>query len=132
MKPILQVLVCTCGLLLLTGCGAQCPEGTIKYLTDLSAASMAAENSPSLEPTTIEIRTLLGRKSVTVDNVIRGSICNDKWSGVVYVTCDIEIPAWEENPFFLEECPVTIEPESTVYVEAHRDKAYYEGCSCHE
>jgi hypothetical protein len=131
-KPIHQVIVVVCTLLLLTGCGAQCPEGTIRYHADLSTLPMASDSSRPLEPFTIEIRTLLGQKSIVVDDVIQGSICNDDWGGTVYVTCDIDIPAWEENPFFLQDCPVNIEPESTVYVEAHHDKAYYEGCSCHE
>ena len=132
MKQIHKVLAITYLMLALVGCGAQCPEERITYLPDLSALPMAGNDLPKKEPTSLEIRTLLGKKSITVDEVIRGPICNDEWRGTVYVTCDIAIPAWEENPFFLEECPVTIEPGTTVYVEAHRDKAYYEGCSCHE
>jgi predicted small lipoprotein YifL len=132
MEQMYKALTIICLMLALSGCGAQCPEETIIYLPDASALPIAGNDMQKNEPSNLEIRTLLGRKSISVDEVIRGPICNDTWSGTVYVTCDIAIPAWEENPFFLEECPVTIEPGTTVYVEAHRDKAYYEGCSCHE
>lgn len=135
MNDLLKILGFSCVVLMLSACGAQCPEGTITYLNDLPGERAAAHQSPPTHTSgaaSVGVRTLLGRKTIDVDEVIRGNICNDTWTGTVYVTCAIEIPAWEQNPFFLQDCPVTIEPNSTVYVEAHRDKAYREGCSCHE
>jgi hypothetical protein len=132
MIRMLQSLTITCIALILSGCGAQCPEGTISYLTDLSTVLVSPDDSPRFGPKTLEVRTLFGRKSVEFDEVIRGVICEDQWSGTVYVTCEIEIPAWKENPFFLQDCPISIDPNTTVYVEAHRDKSYHDGCSCHE
>jgi hypothetical protein len=66
-----------------------------------------------------------------VDKVVAGPLCNDDWSGIVYVTCDVQVYAWEEFPTFLEECDLKIEPDTVVYVAAHNDTAYYNGCSCH-
>jgi hypothetical protein len=132
MKHQLLSIVIVMLAVLISACGAQCPEGTIEYYPDLSTLPSAPDTLTDGGLSTMDIRTLLGRKTIRVDEIVRGSICNDHWSGTVYVTCDLKLPAWDENPFFLEECPVSIEPGSTVYVEAHRDKAYYEGCSCHE
>ena len=132
MNHLLKILCFSCVVLLLSGCGAHCPEGTIAYLSDISEMDFS-DHQPSTSGTvSVDLRTLLGRKTINVDEVIRGNICGDTWGGTVYVTCEIEIPAWEANPFFLADCPVTIEPNSTIYVQAHNDKAYQEGCSCHE
>jgi hypothetical protein len=125
----------TCGLaLLLVSCGAQCPEDSLTYLSIGEISQTRVDESSTADSTSREVRTFLGlaRKSVAFDQIIEGEICGDTWRGTVYVTCNIAIPAWDANPFFLEECPVSIEPESVVYVEAHGDKAYNEGCSCHE
>ena len=66
-----------------------------------------------------------------VDRVIRGPVCEDSWGGTIYVACDIQIAEWGEAPDFFEECPLTIEPGTKIYVAAHNDTAYYKGCSCH-
>jgi hypothetical protein len=125
----------TCGsVFLLASCGAQCPAETLTYLPNAEISQTRVDDASTHESVSREVRTLLGltRKTVDFDQIIEGEICGDTWSGTVYVTCNIAIPAWDTNPFFLEECPVSIEPEAVVYVEAHGDKAYYEGCSCHE
>ena len=121
--------------LLVTSCSAQCPDETLSYMSNWETSPISSvEDSAASGSTSREVRTLLGllRKPVDFDQIVEGNICGDTWRGTVYVTCNISIPAWETNPFFLEECPVSIESGSVVYVEAHRDKAYYEGCSCHE
>ncbi len=70
---------------------------------------------------------------VLVDEIITGAVCNDTWNGVVYLTCDIQVPAWEKDPFFFQDCNLEIEEGAVVYVEAHKDEAYTDGCSsCHE
>jgi hypothetical protein len=71
-------------------------------------------------------------EQVRVSRVISGPVCNETWSGTVYVTCDIEIPSWERDPFFFQDCDFDVEEGTTVYVEAHHDKQFEEGCSCHE
>jgi hypothetical protein len=97
---------------------------------------MSAEPSTLEErtssPEQIEIRSLFGKKTVIVDEVIHGRICDDTWRGTVYVACDLELPAWEQDAFFLSDCDLTIEPGTLVFVAAHNDKQYSEGCSCHE
>jgi hypothetical protein len=133
MKPTLQILALIVLAMLISACGETgCPEGTLAYIDDLSAVPAQIADSSNPASTTREIRAFLGTKTVTFDEVIEGIICNDHWSGTVYVTCDIGIPTWEEDAFFMRECPVEIDPDATVFVEAHRDKAYMRGCSCHE
>jgi hypothetical protein len=70
-----------------------------------------------------------------VDEVISGPLCNDSWSGTVYVTCDLQIPPWDkesEQALFFQDCDLEIEEGTIVYVEAHGSQPYYQGCSCHE
>jgi len=124
-------------ILLLSSCQSACPEGSIQYFdSSMCDRDLAAEPVNEIlqaaEPQEIEIRTLLGTKAIRVDGVIHGFLCDDTWSGTVYVGCDIEIPFWEDDPFFFQDCKPTIEPNTIVYVAAHNDKAYSEGCSCHE
>jgi hypothetical protein len=119
-------------LLLLSACGPKepaCPAGSITYTTDLAAFPAMPSTSQALLPETIEID---GRPT-PVDRVIHGPLCNEQLSGTVYVACDLELMAWdkEKNPTFLENCDFTVEPGSVVYVAAHYDTAYYNGCSCH-
>lgn len=75
----------------------------------------------------------IGGKQMLVDKVVSGPLCNDTWQGTVYVTCDVQVAKWneDENPIFLKGCNFTVEPGTIVYVAAHNDAAYYNGCSCH-
>lgn len=83
------------------------------------------------EPKTIEI----GGKMRTVDKKVDYPLCNDSWSGTVYVSCDAQVGQAEsddqDNPLFLKGCNLEIEPGTVVYVAAHNDAVYYKGCSCH-
>ncbi len=78
-------------------------------------------------PASLEI----GGKSIQVDQIISGTLCNGSWEGVVYVPCEVQVAAWEENPLFLKGCELEIAPGTVVYVAAHNDAPYYKGCSCH-
>jgi hypothetical protein len=113
--------------LLLVACKTppKCPPDTISYL------------SPPFSPETTEATSQqqivkIGRQEIQVDEVISGEVCNDSWSGMIYVTCGIQIPAWEEEALFFADCDLNIEEGTIVYVEAHDNQAYYKGCSCHE
>ena len=70
-------------------------------------------------------------RMVSVDKVVEGPLCNDTWRGTVYVTCNIQVYEWKEQPLFLKGCNLTIEPGTVVYVADHNNTAYYNGCSCH-
>ena len=70
-------------------------------------------------------------KETQVDRIVHGDFCTDHWEGKIYVACDLQIPAWEDAPVFLEACSLSIEPGTVVYVAAHNDEAFYKGCSCH-
>ncbi len=74
---------------------------------------------------------MIGGKEIQVDKVVSGPLCNDTWRGTVYVTCDVQVYAWEETPTFLKDCNLQVEPDTVVYVADHNDTAYYNGCSCH-
>lgn len=66
-----------------------------------------------------------------MDRIVQGPLCSDTWSGVVYVACDLQIIEWEEDPTFLKDCDLNIEPGTVVYVASHNNEPYYKGCSCH-
>ena len=105
-----------------------CPLGSISYFADISTLlNVSSEGNPEAESQLVEIK---GRE-VQVDRIINGSLCNDSWRGSVYVPCEIQILEWDENPTFLEKCELKIEPGTVVYVAAHNDDPYYQGCSCH-
>jgi hypothetical protein len=84
-----------------------------------------------LEPIKVEI----GGKMISIDRLVEGPLCNDTWSGTVYVGCNTVVGQSrmdaEENPLFLQGCNLNIEPNTTIYVAAHNDTAFYKGCSCH-
>ena len=109
---------------------AGCPEstGTPKPTLDLAALIAAA---PTPGPTPVPEQVVIGIREITADRVVHGPLCNDLWSGTVYVACDVQVAPWEENPLFFELCQLKIEPGTVVYVAAHQDTAYYNGCSCH-
>ena len=85
--------------------------------------------TPPAAPQIVEV----DGKMVAVDKLVAGPMCNDTWSGSVYVSCDAQVADYqdEENPLFLKGCALTIEPNTVIYVAAHNDAAYYKGCSCH-
>jgi len=118
-------------LILLSGCQPAKPAclpvaGTRQYLA-APPTQLAATPGPSPTPATVKI----GGRTITADKVVVGPLCNDVWSGTVYVSCNIQVIAWEEEPLFLKNCNLTINPETVVYVAYHNNAAYYNGCSCH-
>jgi hypothetical protein len=73
----------------------------------------------------------IGREELQVDKVVEGPLCNDTWQGTVYVACNVQVYPWTEEPTFLKDCQLTIDPQAVVYVAYHNNTAYYKGCSCH-
>jgi hypothetical protein len=128
-----NVLVITILLLITSACkGDVCPEGSVTYLQDPTLfpnLTIVAEGNSSPTPSLVEI----GGRMVEVDRLIQGPVCNDVWSGIVYVSCNVQVADWTgtDYPTFLKNCNLTVEPETVVYVAAHNDAAYYNGCSCH-
>jgi hypothetical protein len=86
---------------------------------------------PTPTPVSELQRIVIGRRERQVDKVVEGPLCNDHWSGTVYVSCDVQVYPWTEDPLFLKECQLDIEPQTVVYVAYHNNTAYYNGCSCH-
>lgn len=110
---------------------SKCQQSTgfPKYLTDLPLEELSPVTPRPAEPASEIIE--IGRKLITVDKVIEGPLCNDTWKGTVYVTCNVQVFAWEDQPTFLKNCDLKIDPDTVIYVAYHNDTAYYNGCSCH-
>jgi len=107
-----------------------CPATQVADLppTTPTAINQIDADSNSTElPVEIEI----DKKKLQVDKVVTGPLCNDHWQGTIYVTCDVQVHEWVEQPLFLKDCDLTIEPGSVVYVASHNNAPYYNGCSCH-
>ena len=129
MKYCIAVLL-SMTLLLLASCQKATPvcppvTGTPHYLTP--SPDELATPTPVMGPTQV----VVGRKVMLVDKVVEGALCNDTWSGTIYVACNVQVYAWEESPTFLKHCNLDIKPGSVVYVAYHNNTAYYNGCSCH-
>jgi hypothetical protein len=122
-------LIITTLLLLTSACQPRepvCPPDSITHIPEVPP--FPALTSPvDIEPVEVEING----KTMLVDQVVNGPLCEGDWSGTVYVGCDIQIAAWVEEADFLEDCDLEIEPGTVVYVAAHDDEPYYKGCSCH-
>jgi hypothetical protein len=117
-------------LFLLAGCQESTPvcptvTGTPEYLT------IAPDQLPTPTAGGGQILMRIGRNEMQVDKVVEGPLCNDIWKGTVYVTCDVQVYAWIEEPTFLKDCQLNINPQTVVYVAYHNNTAYYNGCSCH-
>jgi hypothetical protein len=131
MKKWLLILI-GIALLFLAACqtkASACPlaTGTPQYLAVPPEELPAPVPDSKSSPIPIEI----GGATINVDKVVEGPLCNDTWSGIVYVTCNVKVYAWKDEPTFLKNCNLNIEPNTVVYVAYHNDSAYYNGCSCH-
>ena len=93
------------------------------------------DHPPPLQESPVPVEVEIQGKLVAVNKVVDYPLCNDDWSGVVYVSCEAQVTEAvldaNENPLFLKGCELNIAPHTVVYVAAHNDAAYYKGCSCH-
>ena len=115
---------------LITACQAAapvCPPDSISYVTGDAPSLVRGDPEEPSTPMLVEING----KEMLFDDVIHGALCGGEWRGTLYVACDLQIAAWEEEPTFLEGCDLEIEPGTVVYVAAHNNEPYYQGCSCH-
>jgi hypothetical protein len=71
-------------------------------------------------------------KMVYVYKVVHGFLCDDSWSGTIYVDGDVQVAEWEDTPSFLKGCALSVEPGTILYVAAHDDSQLMKGCLCHE
>ena len=126
----ITALIC-CGLIFLaTACQEAAPvcppvTATPHYLTG------SPDKLPTPTSVSGPIDVAIGRTEVQVNKVVSGPLCNDSWNGTVYVGCDVEVYPWQEEPTFLKDCQLNIDPMTVVYVAYHNNTAYYNGCSCH-
>ena len=115
---------------LVTACQAAapvCPPDSISYVTGAAPSILRVDPEEPSTPILVEIDD----KEMLFDDVIHGALCGGEWQGTVYVACDLQLTSWEEEPNFLEGCELDIAPGTVVYVAAHNNEPYYQGCSCH-
>lgn len=90
---------------------------------------------PPTSASSVPIEVVIQGRQMEVDKLVDYPLCNDNWSGTVYVSCDVQVAEApldaDANPLFLKGCDLNIAPNTIVYVAAHNDAAYYKGCSCH-
>jgi hypothetical protein len=103
-------------------------NGASRYFTELPVESLSQATS---DPFAARQQVEIGGKLIDVDRVVEGPICNDTWNGTVYVTCNVQVYAWVDQPTFFKTCNLQVEPGTVVYVAYHNNSAYYNGCSCH-
>ena len=109
-----------------------CPpttEGAHPAYQQADLIATPASAAPASGPIQVEIRG----KTMEVDKYVDYPLCNDTWSGTVYVSCEAQVAEWDPKvgSRFLEGCDLTIDPEAVVYVAAHNDSPHYNRCSCH-
>ena len=124
--------------LFLTACertNTVCPSDEGTPQPTLQLADLIKESPPALR-TNGSTRVEIQGKLTEVDKVVDYPLCNDDWSGRIYVSCDVQVAESEldadSNPLFLKGCNLNIAPNTIVYVAAHNDAAFYKGCSCHK
>ena len=130
LMPRLLFLIVISSALILSSCAEKqvCPTpGDDRQY--LSQADLVSLEAPAADVSPAEVS--VGGKMMTVNRVVSGPLCNDRWQGTVYVGCEVQVLEWSETPLFLKDCDLTIEPGTVVYVADHNDAAYYNGCSCH-
>ncbi len=130
-KKIPLVVLLSLLILLLSACQPSppaCPPESVTYLLEEDASKIIdAQNTSAATEQLVEING----QEIWVDQVVQGTLCSGSWSGTVYVPCKVQVYAWEEDPLFLEDCDLSIAPGTVIYVAAHNDQPYYQGCSCH-
>ena len=118
------------GALLLAACGPSAQFCSVDSVgTSYPDGLHATPVRTALPPLPAELD--IGGKSIQVDQVVTGTLCEGAWEGVVYVPCEVEVADWYEDPLFLQDCDLEIAPGTVVYVAAHNNAAYFKGCSCH-
>jgi len=93
--------------------------------------ALSSSDLPTPTPASGIYQVAVGKSTLQFDKVVEGPLCNDTWSGMVYVKCNVQVYPWTEEPTFLKNCQLDIKPQTVVYVAYHNDTAYYNGCSCH-
>jgi hypothetical protein len=120
----------------LAGCDRKntvCPPANTTQKPALQLEDLIETTSPPSPSGPLEVE-IQGRM-LQVDKLVDYPLCNDDWSGTVYVSCAARVAEADldadSNPLFLKGCRLNIAPNTVVYVAAHNDTAYYKGCSCH-
>lgn len=135
-KSITLFILFTLFVFLLSACEREktvCPPDEETPQPALQLADLIESTAPLSASSPVQVK--IGGKQMEVDKLVDYPLCNDEWSGTVYVGCEAQVAEAEldadANPLFLKGCNLEIAPNTVVYVAAHNDAAYYKGCSCH-
>jgi hypothetical protein len=116
-------------LFLIAACKQEPTPSFVTYMTPpFPTAVPTSIDQQSQHPVEVNIKG----KTMLVDRVIHGPICNDTWRGVIYVSSDVQVAVWGEEPTFLRDCELHIEENTIVFVASHNDEQFNKGCLCHE
>ncbi|MGD8815414.1 MAG: hypothetical protein PVI78_13155 [Anaerolineales bacterium] len=119
-------------LLLLAACLPTPPPELLITNTPHSSSTYPSENQEDVTPSSTTMPIEIGNRTVDVNEVIHGFLCDDSWRGVIYVEADVEVHPWSDEATFLRQCNLEIAQGTVVYVADHPGEVFYKGCSCHE
>jgi hypothetical protein len=95
-----------------------------------ATSTPADEHTGDLSTTPVMVE--IGGRMVSVDRIIEGFLCNDSWQGTIYVSTDVEVNPWTEEPIFLRDCDLRVSEGTVVHVASHPGEVFYKGCTCHQ
>jgi len=107
-----------------------CEDTDITYTENLEEFPTRG-NDFSHNNGTVPLLVDINGKMTPVDRIVTGPVCNELWSGKVYIGCNIQIAAWDEAPRFFEACDFNVDPGAIIIVASHNNETFYRGCSCH-
>ena len=91
-------------LLFLSACQSTTPDSSTTGCPTVTGTPARLEIPPDALPTltpgplpTPVLMKIRG-KDVQINKAVEGPLCNDIWSGTVYVTCNVQVYPWEEAP----------------------------------
>ena len=119
-------------IMLAAACLPTPPAELLFTRTPQPSQTPAADPMPDADPSPTPSMVEIGGRTLSVDLVVNGLLCDDMWHGTIYVAPDIQVNPWVDEPSFLRECNLVVAPGTIVHVAAHPGEVFYRGCTCHE
>lgn len=95
-------------------------------------ARLTSTSEQPRDPTPTPVLVEIGGRTVSVNRIIEGLLCDDVWQGTIYVSPDVRVNPWTDDPTFLRECDLQVSEGTIVHVAAHPGEVFYRGCMCHQ
>lgn len=119
-------------MLLAASCLPTPPPELLYTATPKPPATSTPASEQSHDPSTTPVLVEIGGRMVSVDRIIEGFLCTDAWQGTIYVSPDVEVNPWTDEPSFLRECDLRVDEGTIVHVASHPGEVFYRGCTCHQ